>query len=106
MPYLLSRSPLFPGHTRPGASGLPTCWNRDPFVPHATSEVADMRHYWNRGTDRYGNRNLVLCKACAAALQGQAYKREIPPGAARLTRRGAARLTRRGAARLTRRGAA
>ena len=29
-------------------------------------------------TGRYGLRRLVLCTACAAALQGQDYKREVP----------------------------
>lgn len=44
---------------------------------------------WNRDTARYGLRRLVLC-ACAAALQGQAYKRQPPETAARAIRRGAA----------------
>jgi hypothetical protein len=43
-----------------------------------------------RNTRRYGLRKLPLCAACAAALQGHVYKREIPPGAERLIRRGAA----------------
>ena len=45
---------------------------------------------WNRDTARYGLRNLDLCHACAAALQGHTYQRDIPPGAARLIRRGTA----------------
>lgn len=35
---------------------------------------------WNRDTARYGLRSLVLCTACAAALQGNVYQR---PGADR-----------------------
>ena len=46
---------------------------------------------WNRDTGRYGLRRLVLCTACAAAPQGQDYKREmLPESAARAIRRGAA----------------
>ena len=45
---------------------------------------------WQRDTSRYGLRKLPLCPACAAALQGRTYQREIPPSAARLIRRGAA----------------
>ena len=44
---------------------------------------------WNRDTGRYGLRRLVLCTACAAALQGQDYKREVPESGTR-HRRGAA----------------
>jgi hypothetical protein len=45
---------------------------------------------WQRDTRKYGLRQLPLCPACAAALQGRAHQREIPPSAARLMRRGAA----------------
>lgn len=45
---------------------------------------------WHRNTARYGLRQLPLCPADAAALEGYAYQREIPPGAARLVRHGAA----------------
>jgi hypothetical protein len=45
---------------------------------------------WNRDTARYGLRRLVLCTACASALQGQTHKREVPETAARALRRGAA----------------
>ena len=45
---------------------------------------------WNRDTAAYGLRRLVLCQACAAALQGKTHKREPPTGAARFARRGAA----------------
>ena len=45
---------------------------------------------WQRDTRKYGLRSLPLCPACAAALQGRAHQREIPPSAARLMRRGAA----------------
>ena len=45
---------------------------------------------WNRDTGRYSLRRLVPCTACAAALQGQDYKREVPESAARAIRRGAA----------------
>lgn len=45
---------------------------------------------WQRDTARYGLRRLVLFTACAAALQGHALQREMPPGAERLIRRGAA----------------
>ena len=40
---------------------------------------------------RYGLRRLVLCTACAAALQGQDYKREVLESTTRAIRRGAAR---------------
>jgi hypothetical protein len=45
---------------------------------------------FQRDTRTYGLRNLPLCTACAAALQGQVHKRELPEGAARAIRRGAA----------------
>jgi hypothetical protein len=45
---------------------------------------------WNRDTARYGLRRLVLCAACAAALQGQDRKRQPPEAATRVLRRGAA----------------
>jgi hypothetical protein len=45
---------------------------------------------WNRDTARYGLRHLVLCTACAAALQGQVHKRQPPEATARALRRGAA----------------
>jgi hypothetical protein len=45
---------------------------------------------WERDTRKYGLRKLPLCTACAAALQGQEYKREIPPGAQRLLKGGTA----------------
>ena len=45
---------------------------------------------WQRDNRKYGLRSLPLCPACAAALQGRTHQREIPPSAARLTRRGAA----------------
>ena len=45
---------------------------------------------WQRDTARYGLRRLVLCTACAAALQGQDDKRKVPESAARAIRRGAA----------------
>jgi hypothetical protein len=62
---------MSPGEPSPGvACASPGCWNRD--------------------TARYGLRRLVLCTACAAALQGQVYQRELPPGTERLIRRGAA----------------
>ena len=41
---------------------------------------------WQRNTSRYGLRKLPLCPACAAALEGRTYQRQIPPGAARLMR--------------------
>jgi hypothetical protein len=44
----------------------------------------------NRDTARYGLRRLVLCTACAAALQGQVHQRQLPESAARAIRRGAA----------------
>ncbi len=44
---------------------------------------------WNRDTAAYGLRRLVLCQACAAALQGNVHKR-LPPGAERVTRHRAA----------------
>jgi len=39
---------------------------------------------FQRDTARYGLRRLVLCTACAAALQGQAYQRPRSPSAARI----------------------
>lgn len=45
---------------------------------------------WQRDTRKYGLRKLPLCPACAAALQGHEYKREIPETAALAIRRGAA----------------
>ena len=45
---------------------------------------------FQRDTRKYGWRSLPLCTACAAALQGQVYKREVPGSAARTIRRGAA----------------
>ena len=45
---------------------------------------------WERSNRKYGLRQLSLCPACAAALQGRTHQREIPPSAARLTRRGGA----------------
>jgi hypothetical protein len=45
---------------------------------------------FQRDTRKYGLRSLLLCPACAAALQGRTYQREIPPSAARALRRGAA----------------
>jgi hypothetical protein len=45
---------------------------------------------WQRDTRKYGLRSLPLCPACAAALRGEVYQRQIPPSAARLMRRGAA----------------
>ena len=44
---------------------------------------------WNRDTARFGLRRLPLCPACAAALQGHDYKRELPESAVRAIRRGA-----------------
>jgi hypothetical protein len=44
---------------------------------------------WERSTSKYGLRQLPLCPACRAALEGRPYQREIPPSAARLMRRGA-----------------
>lgn len=45
---------------------------------------------WERNTARYGLRQVPLCPACRAALEGRTHQREIPPSAARLMRRGAA----------------
>ena len=59
-------------------------------MKHVRRSCGDLpRGCWNRDTARYGLRRLVLCTACAAALQGQVYQR---PGAdkARILRRGAA----------------
>jgi hypothetical protein len=70
-PAVSALGAIGPGEPSPGvACAGPGCWNRD--------------------TARYGLRSLVLCRACAAALQGEIYQREIPPGAARAIRRGAA----------------
>jgi hypothetical protein len=45
---------------------------------------------WQRNTARYGLRKLTLCPACAAALVGRTYQRDIPASAARLVQHGAA----------------
>jgi hypothetical protein len=45
---------------------------------------------FERSTSKYGLRQLPLCPACRAALEGRTHQREIPPSAARLMRRGAA----------------
>lgn len=45
---------------------------------------------WERNTSKYGLRQLPLCPACRAALEGRTHQREIPPSAARIMRRGAA----------------
>jgi hypothetical protein len=45
---------------------------------------------FGRDTRKYGLRKLPLCTACAAALQGETYKREPPPSAVRAIHRGAA----------------
>jgi hypothetical protein len=45
---------------------------------------------WERNTAKYGLRQVPLCTACRAALEGRTHQREIPPSAARLMRRGAA----------------
>src|SRR5690349_10171039 len=45
---------------------------------------------WQRDTSRFGLRQLPLCPACAAALEGRTHQREIPQSAARLMRCGAA----------------
>lgn len=48
---------------------------------------------WQNNTRKYGLRQLPLCDACAAALQGQDYKRQVPETAARAIRRGVALTT-------------
>jgi hypothetical protein len=45
---------------------------------------------FQRDTSKYGLRQVPLCRACRAALEGHVYQRDLPPGAARLMRRGAA----------------
>ncbi|MFZ0186295.1 MAG: hypothetical protein WAL72_05030 [Streptosporangiaceae bacterium] len=45
---------------------------------------------FQRDTRKYGLRQLPLCPACRAALEGRVYQREIPASAARAIRRGAA----------------
>ena len=37
---------------------------------------------FQRDTRKYGLRELPLCTACAVALQGETYKRELASGAA------------------------
>ena len=44
---------------------------------------------YERSTSKFGLRDVALCPACRAALEGRTHQREIPPGAARLVRRGA-----------------
>ena len=46
--------------------------------------------FWQRDTRAYGLRQLPLCTGCAAALQGQVYKREIPESTSHAVRRGTA----------------
>jgi hypothetical protein len=66
-----SLAAIGPGEPSPGAVCMtPGCWQKD--------------------TRACGLRKLPLCTACAAAIQGREHKRELPPSAARLTRRGAA----------------
>jgi hypothetical protein len=45
---------------------------------------------FQRDTRKYGLRQVPLCPACRAALEGRTNQRQIPPGAARIMRRGAA----------------
>jgi hypothetical protein len=45
---------------------------------------------FQRDTRLNGLRQVPLCPACHGALEWHVYKREIPPGAARIIRRGAA----------------
>ena len=45
---------------------------------------------FQRDTRLNGLRQVPLCPACRGALEWHVYKREIPPGAARIIRRGAA----------------
>ena len=45
---------------------------------------------WQKNVRKYGLRELPLCDACAAALQGNVHQRQLPPGAAKIARRGAA----------------
>ena len=45
---------------------------------------------WERNTTKYGLRQVPLCPACRAALEGRTYQREVPQAAARAVRRGAA----------------
>lgn len=71
------------------ARGAPTV--RPPpstIAPDKPSPVAvcATRQAGRRDILRYGLRRLVLCTACAAALQGQVHKREPPPSAAHLAR--------------------
>jgi hypothetical protein len=56
----------------------------------ASGAVCATPSCWQRDTRKYGLRKLPLCTACAAALQGEIYQREPPPGAARIMKRGAA----------------
>ena len=37
---------------------------------------------WRRSTSRFGLRKLLLCAACCAVLEGQAYHRKLPESAA------------------------
>jgi hypothetical protein len=45
---------------------------------------------FQRDTSKYGLRQLPLCPACRAALEGCTHQRDLPPSAARLMHRGAA----------------
>ena len=45
---------------------------------------------FQRDTRKYGLRQLPLCPACRAALEGRVHQREVPESAARAVRRGAA----------------
>lgn len=75
-------------HAAPAAApGIPVTFPAGEPCPGA---VCSGPGCWQRDTARYGLRNLVLCHACAAALQGHEYKRQVPPGAERIRRRGAA----------------
>ncbi len=71
-----------PGGPGPAASAFAAISNGEP----SPGVVCAGFGCWERNTSCYGLRKLPLCPACAAALEGHAYQRDIPPGAARLMR--------------------
>jgi hypothetical protein len=82
-------------HPGPASQGAPSIAAISPGEPCPGTACA-APGCWQRDTARYGLRRPVLCTACAAALQGEAYKREPPPGAARAMRRGRPAVSRGG----------
>ncbi len=76
------RGPAGTSPAGPGASSLDAIPDGEP----SGGAVCATPRCWQRDTCLFGLRKLPLCPACAAALEGRTYQREIPPSAARLMR--------------------